>query len=168
MLEGFTEKELQEYANECQEKFTKLELDILKSVLTGGICTYKKLIEELKKLNFQYEDEMEDYVIGSVPDLIECVIEDFKKDEENDKKLIIAVKDWLEMFSIVDKAINKRVYQNEKGQICDEYGVPLTLDGKHRVFEVIQGQKSDGYNGSKTEFMDNLPLGMIKGGKVEE
>lgn len=111
---------------------------------------------------------MEDYIIGSVPDLIECVIEDFKKDEENDKNLIIAVKDWLEMFSIVDKALNKRVYQNEKGQFCDEYGVPLTLDGEHRVFEVIQGQKSDGYNGTQTDSMDNLPLGIIKGGKVEE
>lgn len=48
MLEGFTNEELRGYAKECQEKYSKKEAEIIKSVLTGGISTYKHLISELE------------------------------------------------------------------------------------------------------------------------
>lgn len=143
MLEGFTKEELAQYAKECQEKYSKKEDEIIKSVLTGGISTYKHLISELEKLNIQYESEMDDYMDGIAPDIIECVIESFKKDEENDKHLILAVKDWFSYMDAAEKATNKHVYTNDKGQISDEYGVPLNTDGEHRAFEVIKVGKSE-------------------------
>ena len=127
------------YAKECQEKYSKKETEIIKSALTGGIGTYKHLISELEKLNIQYESEMDDYEDSLHPDIIECVIESFRKDEEDDKHLVVAVKDWLACMNAAEKSANTLVYTNNKGQISDEYGVPLNKDGEHRAFEVIKG-----------------------------
>lgn len=143
MLEGFTEEELAVYAKECQEKYSKKECEIIKSVLTGGISTYKHLISELEKLNIQYESEMDDYTDNLPPDIIECVVESFKEDGANDKHLVLAVKDWFSYMDAAEKATNKLVYTNDKGQISDEYGVPLNTDGEHRAFEVIKGGKAE-------------------------
>ena len=51
MFEGFTEEELAGYAKKCLEEYSKKESEIIKSVLTGNISTYKHLISELEKLN---------------------------------------------------------------------------------------------------------------------
>lgn len=141
MPEGFTDEELAQYAKECQEKYSKRECEIIKSVLTGGISTYKHLISELENLNIQYESEMDDYENALHPDIIECVIESFKKDEENDTHLVMAAKDWLTYVNAAEKATNKLVYTNDKGQISDEYGNPLNTDREHRTFEVVKGGK---------------------------
>lgn len=59
--------------------------------------------------------------------------------------------------------MNKTVYQNEDGQICDEYGVPLNEDGEHSLFETIKGGADDDKPASS--FANQTPLGVIKGGK---
>lgn len=143
MLEGFTKEDLEQYAKECQDKFSKKENEIIKSVLSGEISTYKHLISELEELNDQYESEMDDYEDSTHPDIIECVIESFKEDEDNDKHLVLAAKDWFAYMDAAEKATNKLVYTNDKGQISDEHGVPLNTDGEHRVFEVIKGGKAE-------------------------
>ena len=143
MLEGFTEEELAGHAKKCLEEYSKKESEIIKSVLTGSISTYKHLISELEKLNMQYESEMDDYTNNLPPDIIECVIESFKEDEENDKHLVLAARDWLDYMDAAEKVTNKLVYTNDKGQISDEYGNLLNTDGEHRAFEVIKGGKSE-------------------------
>lgn len=162
MLEGFTDEELRDYAKECQEKYEKLEVETLKKALTGEIGTNAKMVEALEYLNKDYLDEMDQFEEYTF-DLNPQTIENFKKAEEDGVNVITCARQHLEIFDLCDKVMNKTVYTNEDGQICDEYGVPLNKDGEHSLFETIKGGAVD--DKPVSSFANPTPLGVIKGGK---
>lgn len=161
MLEGFTEEELFEMKRECQKKYEKLEVETLKKALTGEIGTNAKMVEALEYLNKDYLDEMEQFEEYTF-DLNPQTIENFKTAEENGENVITCARMHLELFDLCDKVMNKTVYTNKDGQICDEYGVPLNKDGEHSLFETIKG---GGTGENQVPFLNPVPLGVIKGGK---
>lgn len=57
--------------------------------------------------------------------------------------LQVYAQNWLEVYYTLDSIKDKPFFVNDKNQISDEYGNPLSLDGEHRVFEIIKGGKSD-------------------------
>lgn len=163
MLEGFTEDELFEMKMECQKKYEKLERETLKKALTGEIGTNTKMVEALEKLNWHYLDEMDQFEVYT-SDLNPQTIENFKKAEENGENVITCARQHLELFALCEKVMNKTVYTNEKGQICDEYGHPLNKDGEHSLFETIKGSGTDCEK--RGTFNNPTTLGIIKGGKL--
>lgn len=145
------------------QKYEKLEIETLKKALTGEIGTNNKMVEALEDLNWHYLDEMEQFEDYTF-DLNPQTIENFKQAEKDGKNVITCARLHLEIFDLCEKAMSKTVYQNEEGQICNEYGVPLNKDGEHSLFETIKGGADD--DKPIDSFANPTPLGVIKGGKL--
>lgn len=165
MLEGFTKEELFEMKWACIKKYEKLENETIKKALTGEIGTNMKMVEALEDLNRRYQDEMEQFELYT-SDLNPQTIENFKAAEERGENVIQCARMHLEISDIIDKAMTKTVYKNDDGQICDEYGVPLSNDGEHRVFETIKGGGKD--DDSHDTFCNPTTLGVVKGGREDD
>lgn len=163
MFEDYTKEELADMQYACLKKYEKLEIDTVKKALTGEIGTNAKMVEALEDLNYDYRHEMEDLGDNFSGDLNPITIEIFKQAEKDGENVIICARRHLEIFDLCDKAMNKVVYTNKDGQICDEYGVPLNKDGEHSLFETIKGGAADDKPASS--FANLTPLGVIKGGK---
>lgn len=67
MLEGFTQEELDKFAAECRTKYEKKEYDLMVYAAGGGMDSYDELLRELKKIDFYYADEAEDYMPCAFP-----------------------------------------------------------------------------------------------------
>lgn len=162
MFEDYTEEELLEKKRECLKKYEKLEIDTIKKALTGEIGTNAKMVEALEDLNRRYLNEMDDFE-NYTSDLNPQIIEDFKQAEKDGENVITCAREYLELFELCEKVMSKTAYQNEDGQVCDEFGNPLNEDGEHSVFETINGEGT--CNDKRGTFNNPTTLGVIKGGK---
>lgn len=143
MLEGVEKETLEKWVKECNEKYHKLFIQTLQKPLLGEIGTNGQMIKELKDLNMNYFEEMNDYTEGVISDLDGGFIELFEKAEENGINVIQEAKECLYILKSVDDMINAKHWVNEDGHICDEEGNRLSEDREHNVFEVIKGGKHD-------------------------
>lgn len=142
MLEGVEEEILKEWADECKEKFYKLFIETIQKALTGEIGTNNQMIEELKDLNWRFQDEIDDYTNDFVGDLDGGWIEHFENAEKEGMNVIMCAKDCLDCMGIATKVLeNQEYFVNDDGKVSDENGNRLSSDLEHRVFEVIPGGK---------------------------
>lgn len=143
MLEGFTKEELKEMAEECRKRYNKLFKETLQKPMLGEIGTNMQMVEELKDLNWRFEDEMNDYTDELfIDDLDGGIIDAFLGAEEKGQNVILCAQECLDCLDIAEHAM--RGWINKDTHLpCDEYGNPLSEDGEHRVFEVIPGGKTD-------------------------
>ena len=138
MLENVEKETLEEWAKECTKKFNKLLVETLQKPMLGKIGTNMQMVEELKDLNFRYENEMEDYTDDFIDNLDGGFIDNFLDAEKNGENVIECARDCLYFLNAVSKI---ELFVNEDGHPCDEYGNRLASDLEHRVFEVIPGGK---------------------------
>ena len=129
-----------ELINECQEKYAELIKQTVIKALTGEISTNSAMVKELESLNFQYHEEMDEYD-DTAPDLNPELIENFRKAENTGKNVSIEAQEYLLSLGMCEKMFNQKIWVNEDGHICDEYGNRLSADGEHRVFDIIKGGK---------------------------
>lgn len=140
MLTGFSKEELAQMAKECDAKFESRIEKLFEQAADYQIKTYDKMKEELKSLQFQYEDEMSDYDdYAWLDDKTGFIIEMMEKSEDS-KSLQVYARDWLNVLNCV-KQVTRPHWENENGDICDEYGRPLASDGEHSIGEIIKGGK---------------------------
>ncbi len=141
LINGYTQEEAKELARECQERYENLEVELVKKALTGEIGTNAMMIKALKKLNYEYQSEMADYVDCMVyrEDLNPQLIELFEDAELRGRNVMFCAANHLRMLGIWKGLKSRLAWKNEDGQVCDERGVPLSSDGEHRVFEAIKG-----------------------------
>lgn len=141
MLEGFTKEELEEMAEECRKRYNKLFKETLQKPMLGEIGTNMQMVEELKDLNWRFEDEMNDYTDELIDDLDGGIIDAFLEAEEKGQNVILCAQECLDYLDIAERVM--RGWINKDTLLpCDEYGNPLSEDGEHRVFEVIPGGKN--------------------------
>lgn len=119
---------------EIVKKYDKELYELFCDVIQKRVNTYKRLIEEIEILNIKFKDEMMEW--GQYADnSVICMKETTQRAQDNDEN----IQDFAEEIVMMFKASGSvRFWTNEKGQICDEYGNPLSEDGKHRVFEIIK------------------------------
>lgn len=119
---------------EIVKKYDKELYDIFCDVIQKRVNTYKRLIEEIEILNIKFKDEMMEW--GQYADnSVICMKETAQRANDNDEN----IQDFAEKIVMMFNAAGSvRFWTNEKGQICDEYGNPLSEDGEHRVFEIIK------------------------------
>ena len=142
MLKNVEKETLEEWAKECTEKYNKLLLETLQKPMLGKIGTNMQMVDELKDLNFRYENEMGDYTDDFIDDLDGGFIDNFLDAEKNGENVIDCARDCLDCLEMVKKAMSGEEYfVNDDNKICDEYGNRLSSDLEHRVFEVIPGGK---------------------------
>ncbi len=141
MLKGVEKETLKEWAEECKKKFNKKFVQTLQKPMLGEIGTNAQMIEELKSLNTQYLEEMNDYTDEFIGDLDGGFIEHFEKAESEGMNVILAAQECLDSLGIAEKVLAKEHWVNKDGHVCDEYGNRLSNDMEHRVWEVIPGGK---------------------------
>ena len=142
MLKNVEKETLEEWTKECKEKFNKLLVETLQKPMLGKIGTNMQMIDELKDLNFRYENEMEDYTDDFIDNLDGGFIDNFLDAEKNGENVIECAMECLDCLGIATKSLSEKEYfVNEDGKPCDEYGNRLSSDLDHRVFEVIPGGK---------------------------
>lgn len=129
--------ELEEMAKECQKKYDKLFKQTLQKPMLGEIGTNTQMVEALKDLNFEYEQEMRDYTDEFLDDLDGGFIDIFMNAEKEGKNVITQAQEALECLEAAERAYNRELYVDEDNKPCDEYGNRLSCDLEHRVFEVI-------------------------------
>lgn len=119
---------------EIVKKYDKELYEIFCDVIQKRVNTYKRLIEEIEILNIKFKDEMMEW--GQYADnSVICMKETAQRAHDNDEN----IQDFAEKIVMMFNAAGSvRFWTNEKGQICDEYGNPLSEDGEHRVFEIIK------------------------------
>lgn len=140
MLTGFSKEELAQMAKECDAKFEGRIQELFEQAADYQIKTYDEMKKELESLQFQYEDEMSDYDDNAwLDDKTGFIIEMMERSEDS-KSLQVYARDWLDALECVQQ-VTRPHWENENGDICDEYGRPLSYDGEHHVFEIIKGGK---------------------------
>lgn len=119
---------------EIVKKYNQELYDLFCDVIQKRVNTYKRLIEEIEILNIKFKDEMMEW--GQYADnSVICMKETAQRANDNDEN----IQDFAEKIVMMFNAAGSvRFWTNEKGQICDEYGNPLSEDGEHRVFEIIK------------------------------
>lgn len=119
---------------EIKKKYDKELYELFCDVMQKRVNTYKRLIEEIEILNIKFKDEMME--CGQPADnSVICMKETAQRAHDNDEN----IQDFAEKIVMMFKAAGSvRFWTNAKGQICDEYGNPLSEDGEHRVFEIIK------------------------------
>lgn len=140
MLTGFSKEELAQMAKECDAKFEGRIQELFEQAADYQIKTYDEMKKKLESLQLQYEDEMSDYKdVGFLDDKTDFIIEMMMKQEDNESLQVYA-RDWLDALNCVKQATRPH-WENENGDICDEYGRPLASDGEHSIGEIIKGGK---------------------------
>lgn len=121
-------------ATEIVKKYDKKLYDLFCDVIQNRVNTYKRLIDEIEILNIKFNDEMMEWG-QPAGDEVSCMKETAQRAHDNDEN----IQDFAEKMVMMFKASGSvRFWTNAKGQICDEYGNPLSEDGEHRVFEIIK------------------------------
>lgn len=119
---------------EIVKKYDKELYELFCSVIQKRVNTYKRLIEEIEILNIKFNDEMMEWG-QPVGDEVACMKETAQRANDNDEN----IQDFAEEMVMMFKASGSvRFWTNSKGQMCDEYGTPLSEDGEYRVFEIIK------------------------------
>lgn len=138
MLTGFSKEELAQMAKEFREKTENSIVELFEQAADYQIKTYDEMKDKLKAIQFRYEDEMADYDDNAwSEDMTGFHIESMEKCEDSESLQTYARK-WLDVLNCV-RQVTRPHWENDKGEICDEYGRPLTADGEHHLFEVIKG-----------------------------
>lgn len=119
---------------EIKKKYDQELYELFCDVIQKRINTYKRLIEEIEILDMHFNDEMTE--LGQpAGDEVACMKETAQRANDNDEN----IQDFADEMVMMFKASGSvRFWTNSKGQICDEYGNPLSEDGEHRVFEIIK------------------------------
>ena len=121
-------------STEIKKKYDKELYELFCDVIQKRINTYKRLIEEIEILDMHFNDEMTEWGQPADNSVI-CMKETAQRANYNDEN----IQDFAEEIVMMFKAAGSvRFWTNSKGQICDEYGNPLSEDGEHRVFEIIK------------------------------
>ena len=121
-------------AIEIQKKYEKKLYELFCDVIQKRVNTYKRLIEEIEILNIKFNDEMMEWGQPADNSVI-CMKETAQRAHDKDEN----IQDFAEEMVMMFKASGSvRFWTNSKGQMCDEYGNPLSEDGEHRVFEIIK------------------------------
>ena len=119
---------------EIKKKYDQELYELFCDVIQKRINTYKRLIEEIEILDMHFNDEMTELGQPSDNSVI-CMKETAQRAHDNDEN----IQDFAEKIVMMFNAAGSvRFWTNAKGQICDEYGNPLSEDGEHRVFEIIK------------------------------
>lgn len=119
---------------EIVKKYNQELYDLFCYVIQKRVNTYKRLIDEIEILNIKFKDEMMEWGQPADNSVI-CMKETAQRAHYNDEN----IQDFAEEIVMMFKAAGSvRFWTNAKGQICDEYGNPLSEDGEHRVFEIIK------------------------------
>lgn len=140
MLTGFSKEELAQMAKEFREKTENSIVELFEQAADYQIKTYDEMRTSLKAIQSRYEDEMADYDDNAwSEDMTGFLIEAMEKWEDS-KGLQVYARDWLHDLKSIEQLLSPH-WENDKGEICDEYGRPLTADGEHHLFEVIKGGK---------------------------
>lgn len=132
MLEGFTEEELENCANECREEYADKLKNIWEKAFNGEIKGYDELDKALHDLDHDFFERMDDYTDGLV-----C------SPTEEERNSLSEVRDTMPYEEFVAKWYHwyHAHWEDEKGRPVDGCGNLLTTDGKHSVWEVIKGGK---------------------------
>lgn len=143
MEEDYSQEERAELQAKCIQKYEALQKELVMKALTGEIGTNNEMVKRLENLNDQYLEEMEEY--EDCPSDFNPLLIDLFKDAEKEGTNVISIsQEYLDMLRQCEEIFApKAVYKNEEGQVCDEYGTPLSEDGERRVFEVLKGGKED-------------------------
>ena len=121
-------------STEIKKKYDKELYELFCDVIQKRINTYKRLIEEIEILDMHFNDEMTEWGQPADNSVI-CMKGTAQRANYNDEN----IQDFAEEIVMMFKAAGSvRFWTNSKGQICDEYGNPLSEDGEHRVFEIIK------------------------------
>lgn len=119
---------------EIVKKYDQELYELFCDVIQKRINTYKRLIEEIEILDMHFNEEMMEWGQPADNSVI-CMKETAQRAHDNDEN----IQDFAEEMVMMLKAAGSvRFWTNSKGQMCDEYGNPLSEDGEHRVFEIIK------------------------------
>lgn len=119
---------------EIVKKYDKELYELFCGVMQKRVNTYKRLIEEIEILNIKFNEEMTEWGQPADNSVI-CMKETAQRAHDNNEN----IQDFAEEIVMMFKASGSvRFWTNAKGQMCDEYGNPLSEDGEHRVFEIIK------------------------------
>ncbi len=134
--------ELEKLAKEYQDAFDNELTELYQEAAFGRITDYDVMIDKVFDAGRKYAPYL--YDMGQIfmeEDLYRDFIEALEN-ARNIRALQEHARSWLDILNVV-KQVRRPHWENEKGEICDENGHPLSLDGRHRVFEVIKGGKYD-------------------------
>lgn len=119
---------------EIKKKYDQELYELFCDVIQKRVNTYKRLIEEIEILDMHFNDEMTELGQPAGNEVL-CMKETAQRAHDNDEN----IQDFAEKIVMMFNAAGSvRFWTNSKGQICDEYGNPLSEDGEHRVFEIIK------------------------------
>lgn len=143
MLYGITKEESERLAKECQKKYEDKATEIMQMCADYDIRTYEEAYCELAALDARYQDELSDYTdcwyVNSVADHLISML---KESSEHDS-LQVSARQYLEVLGVTERALAPH-WENDKGEICDENGRPLShIDPDRSVFEVVKGGGQD-------------------------
>lgn len=132
MLEGFTENELANYANECREEYAEKLKNIWKKAFDGEIKGYDELDKALRDFDNDFFYRMDDYTDDFV-----------SSPTEEERNSLSDVRETMPYEEFVAKWYHwyHAHWEDERGRPIDGCGNLLTADGKHSVWEVIKGGK---------------------------
>lgn len=132
MLEGFTEEELANYANECREEYAEKLAGLWKKAFNEEIRGYDELDKALRDFDFEFQERMNDYTDDLICPLTEVERDSLKK-ARNTIPYEEFVSKWYHWYN--------EHWEDERGRPIDGCGNLLTADGKRSVWEVIKGGK---------------------------
>lgn len=96
MLEGFTQKDLDQFAAECLEKYEKKEYDLMLLAAAGGVPGYTELIKKLTAIDFNFAVEMYDYSDTPAPDITYATRDGARQARDNGNSVEEFAYQWLQ------------------------------------------------------------------------
>lgn len=134
-------KEIKELLDKFHEEMNAAVVDAAEY----RIKTYEEMVNTIRRIDMNYEGWIED-LGGSYRDLDTDAYMSVFGGEEHHNSLQFTARLFLKACGVVEKVFNEKIWMNDDGFPCDEYGRALTNDGEHHVFEVIKGGKYDSMN----------------------
>lgn len=141
-IDEFTEADLLQ-ARKLKESYEEKQVKVLQDTLLGKYPEFSDMVHEYRRLASEYNDSfwkiMHHYPYNFLEEYADHVEDRSKNYTEGTKQYAF---DYLRIMANVKRTFGARpIFENSKGQQCDEYGNPLSQDEEHRVFEVIRTKK---------------------------
>ncbi len=140
-IDLFSDEDLRK-ARALKETYEERNTKILQDTLLGKYPEFSDMIQAFESLSKEFKEKF--YRIMSYYPY------DFIKDRLGSTEKLpsrySSPKDYAFTRLRIEKSVmetfyGRREFVNDKGQTCDEYGNPLSADGEHRVFDIIDTKK---------------------------
>lgn len=140
-IDLFSDEDLRK-ARALRDAYEERRTKVFHDTILGKYPEFTDMMQAFDKLSKEYKNEFYKIMRHNPYDFIRDGLGSIEKLSKrySDPKDFAFTRLRIEK-SVMETFYGRREFVNDKGQTCDEYGNPLSADGEHRVFDIIDTKK---------------------------